>query len=431
MNVSHRKFFGQCLFIALFLFLFSGAASALTISGDNVGIGTTTPAYPLHVTSSGDTIYGESTGSFFSGVYGQADNGYGVFGYSSNSVGVYARGGGYGIIAESPLLAGRFLGNVEVSGFIEVSGNVRVIGAGSFIGNGSGLTNIPGSNVVGTVAAGAVKSTSIAFFSNVAIVAPSGGDYTNPATAMGDYLTWCGTPSAANPCLLKIMPGVYDIGSSLLQMLSYVDIEGSGENTTKITGQGGYTIGGASNAEIRFLTVENTASSGTGINNANASPKITNVTVNVTGAEAPTGIVNEDSSAPLIKDATITVSGASSGPVGIWNFGSTPAPVLRGGTITVSGGSNYNDGILNSNGSSTVTNVTISASGTGSVGLYSSNGTIKIDHSAIICSNVTIINAGATIRVGNTRLDGGAVSGAVTCAGVYDENYTFYASTCP
>jgi len=47
-------------------------------------------------------------------------------------------------------------------------------------------------------------------------------------------------------------------------------------------------------------------------------------------------------------------------------------------------------------------------------------------------TNTIMNSAGVTTYVGNTQLDGGPVSGvAVTCAGVYDENYTFYASTCP
>ena len=48
----------------------------------------------------------------------------------------------------------------------------------------------------------------------VAVVAQSGGDYTNPVTAMEDAATWCGAPSETNRCLLKIMPGVYSIGST-------------------------------------------------------------------------------------------------------------------------------------------------------------------------------------------------------------------------
>jgi hypothetical protein len=44
----------------------------------------------------------------------------------------------------------------------------------------------------------------------------------------------------------------------------------------------------------------------------------------------------------------------------------------------------------------------------------------------------TAIQNGATpvTRIANSQLSGGKTSVA-TCAGVYDENYTFYADTCP
>lgn len=37
-----------------------------------------------------------------------------------------------------------------------------------------------------------------------------------------------GAPSVSNPYLVKIMPGVYDLGTTSLQMRAYVDVEGSG-----------------------------------------------------------------------------------------------------------------------------------------------------------------------------------------------------------
>lgn len=40
-------------------------------------------------------------------------------------------------------------------------------------------------------------------YAKVAFVAQSGGDYTDPVSAMSAVDTWCGTPSASNPCLLK------------------------------------------------------------------------------------------------------------------------------------------------------------------------------------------------------------------------------------
>jgi len=85
-----------------------------------------------------------------------------------------------------------------------------------------------------------------------------------------------------------------------------------------------------------------------------------------------------------------------------------------------------------------MTNVTATASGgTTSHGVYNtSSGTVKINHSVISGTTNTIYNgSGVTTRVGNTQLAGGGVvnvsGGTLTCAGVYDENYTFYASSCP
>lgn len=67
-------------------------------------------------------------------------------------------------------------------------------------------------------------------------VAKVAGDYANPVTALANLAAWCGTPSASNPCLVKILPGVYNIGSSYLLIPAFVDVEGSGPAVTKIQG---------------------------------------------------------------------------------------------------------------------------------------------------------------------------------------------------
>jgi hypothetical protein len=262
------------------------------------------------------------------------------------------------------------------------------------------------------VAAGKVKG----YFRNVAVVAATGGDYTNPAAAMAAYATWCGTPSETNPCLLKIMPGVYDIGASPVVMQAYIDIEGSGEKTTKIIGaisNGAVltngTINGASNAEIRFLTVENT---GIGIDtvallNSSASTSILHVTARASGGAFNYGVFNNSSS-----------------------------PVMTNVTACGSGG-NYSYGVYNDSSSPVMTNVTASASGggAGSYGVVSASaGTVKINHSVISGISGTIsIGPGATNRVAYTQLDGGAVhnnGGTLTCVGAYDGNYLALDTTC-
>ena len=70
----------------------------------------------------------------------------------------------------------------------------------------------------------------------IATVAISGGDYASPLDAMANVSagdTWCGNPSASNPCLVKIAPGVYTEPSAVF-LKSFVDVEGSGQDITVI-----------------------------------------------------------------------------------------------------------------------------------------------------------------------------------------------------
>jgi hypothetical protein len=305
-------------------------------------------------------------------------------------------------------------------------------------------------------------------YDNVAVVAQSGGDYTDPVTAMNDYATWCGTPSSGNPCLLKIMPGIYDIGTSMLTMQAYIDIEGSGENVTVI--QGNYDgstdyglLNGASNAELRFITVKNSGG-GTyafAINNYGASPKLTNVTAVASGGTSDTVAVhNQYGASAIMTNVTATATGSAqvtavvnyqctsnmTNVTAIATGGTTTRAVINHGSFsdstvmqnviaTATGGtSNY--GVWNGSASATMMGVTASASGgTESYGVWiADTGTVKINHSVIRGATNTIYNgSGVTTLVGNTQLDGGTVSnaGTLTCAGVYDETYAFSASTCP
>ncbi len=69
-------------------------------------------------------------------------------------------------------------------------------------------------------------------------------------------------PNEGRPFLVKIEPGVYDLGTGSLKMREYVDIEGSGQNATIITSTAfdnwdTGTIVAVNNAELRNLTVEN------------------------------------------------------------------------------------------------------------------------------------------------------------------------------
>ena len=62
-------------------------------------------------------------------------------------------------------------------------------------------------------------------------------------------------PSASNPYLVKIEPGIYDLEADSLFMRPYVDIEGSGEGVTTITsslGTGSGTVVGRTTPSCGF-----------------------------------------------------------------------------------------------------------------------------------------------------------------------------------
>jgi len=405
------------------------------------------------------------------------------------------------------------------SGLVLVGNEFSVTGA-----PWSGLTGVPagfadgvddnttytagdGLELVGTQFKGKGTSTQ-----NVVIVAKSGGDYTTITAALASITT----ASNTNRYLIYIAPGVYD---EQVTMKQYVDIEGAGELTTRITFTGSNsnttgTVVGANNAELRYLTVENTGRNNYAIAifNYSTSPRLTHVTASASGGSGNYGVYNDSSSSPMMIDVTASASGTnsnfgvvnhSSSPTmtnvsvsasggtynrGVENYSSSPtmtnvsvsasggvdsygvvnsssSPTINNSVIIGSGGTN-NYGIYNSYSSPTMTNVSANASGgTNSYGMYNESSsptvnysvisasggtnnfgiynfsafvpqTVLVNNSQIIGSTSTIrLDSGFTIRIGASQLNGGAMvaSGppAWTCAGVYDENYTFYASTCP
>jgi len=288
---------------------------------------------------------------------------------------------------------------------------------------------------------------------------------TASGTALLNALSGITDASSTNPYLIIIEPGVYNIGTSSLQMKEYVDIQGSGENVTKIKGTidgiSSGVLAGADNAEVRFLTVRHAGGGATdaiAIFNSYASPKITNVTATSSGGTTAIGVYNIDSSSPEMTNVTATAPGGTHN-YGVVNISCSPtmrnvtatasgglkncgvsnitsSPTMRNVTTTASGGTT-NYGVLNDNSSSPkmINVVATGKNGTNNYGVATENSsTCKIDHSFLRGSTSTVITvSGATTYIGNTRLNGGAVSGSGTnkCAGVYDEDFNFYTSTCP
>jgi hypothetical protein len=319
-----------------------------------------------------------------------------------------------------------------------------------------GLTGVPAGFADGVDDTGAGGAS----YQGVVIVAKSGGDFSTITAALNSI-----TASDSNRYLIYVAPGVY---TEQVTMEPYVDIQGSGELNTKITFTGSaefstaFTLSGANDAELRFLTVENTggdAELAMAIYNGSSAPRLSHVTARALDAIAAFGVYNYTSS-PTMTDVTASASGSSvnhgvynaaSSPTmtnvtasalggdsnyGVYNY--TSSPTMTDVTASASGGTN-SYGVYNETSVLTMTNVTASASGGASnYGVYNIGSLVlpnhvQVNNSQITGSTTTIFSDNSSLtRVGASQLSGGPISGfTVVCAGVYDENYTFYASTCP
>lgn len=269
-------------------------------------------------------------------------------------------------------------------------------------------------------------------YKRTVIVSPVPGDPAASGTALLSTLSGIAGASQDNPYLLKIEPGLYDLGSSPLVMKQWVDIEGSGEGVTTIRRSGSPnfdtgTVVASNKSGLRFLTVENiggatratavwnegatsfrlahvtakasggstnvavdtlnaspeitdleaVASGGSGTNyglyNNNSSPTMTDVTATASGGSLSQGVHNRNSSSPTISRATITASGAGGGNIGVDNENAS-SPKLTDLKITVLGTPNSNNtGVLNSNSSPTMTDITVRVSDGGDLNSGVSN----------------------------------------------------------
>jgi len=360
------------------------------------------------------------------------------------------------------LVSGALAANLEIdsSGNTSVQGNLSV--TGTISGDGSGVSNVDAAALGGIwassyltqgesggvdanmivngavttdkIAAGAIIPDNIFFYSKVIIVAPSGGDFTSPVDALNSITG----NSSTNPYLVKLMPGIYDIGSNSVNMKSYVDIEGSGQSATIIKGNVGVETAGVvngANAYLRFLTVQNY---GTGTW-AIAVRTTTNLRMLEMNAECTGSAVNKaaiyatgtSSSPKIMKTVRFEVGGSgSTNCYGIYN---TSHFRMREGSISVycsSPATNY--GIYNNtttyNPYIRAMEITVS-SGATRYGLYNVSGTPKLEHSTVSGGAVTA--TGGTVYIGDTRLDGVSPgTGTLKCVEVYNSTFDALGTDC-
>jgi len=283
----------------------------------------------------------------------------------------------------------------------------------------------------------------------VAVVAPVSekGDYTNPAHAMTNKQTWCPSylcfPGQICPpptrCLLKIMPGYYDIETSSLQMYPNVDIEGSGENVTiisgNISGTGSGVVQGSSDAELRFLTVENRGggAAAVAIRNSNASPKLTNITVKVSGSNDSRGIYNIINGSPIMTNVTVAATGGNEA-YGIFCDVNSYAKMNN---VNVLASGNTCVGLESGQSTLELMNSRIAAQCPGEIcnlvaGIHVEGGLVQVHHSVISGNNALEALTG-TIYVANSQILGSVSAvggGVIRCVGAYQADFVALNTSC-
>ncbi len=325
------------------------ALSAHTHADLNAGSGLTGGTYDGGATSTFDVDFGAGVGQVAPGnanIVLTAGNGL-VGGISNDSIGDGVNGSlavvpGPGITTSSGSVSVRVDSNtVTLDGSSQLRVNSGIIGNGLYnADSGSGISiavnDGDGINTAGGKVNVSVDTTTIDFNSSGelmavtgpgggpakrAIVALSGGDYSDPVAAMNDRANWCGTPSQSNPCLIKIMPGVYNL-AAVLSLQDYIDIEGSGRGMTVLsrtnTGTTSGIVGASGSCtsercELRDLTLRAgaTGTAVVGIYSASGgAPRVRNVAIDLSIPSGTAWAVRANQGDIALTDCTIFVTGS-------------------------------------------------------------------------------------------------------------------------
>jgi hypothetical protein len=237
---------------------------------------------------------------------------------------------------------------------------------------------------------------------NVITVSKENGDFTNPIDAINSIpITGDDAPSFFNSYLIVIGPGYYNLSENQLVMRQWVNIAGSGQNSTVIKGtansleaeSSAAVVVGASNANLTDMTIQNFATGQRSIvifNDA-ASPRIERVTARASGRGANYSIYNANNSHPAITNVEAINTTPAVLNYGIYNISSNPT--LKNVRISVQNGTSGNIALfIESNSSPKILNSEIFSTIT-AIYLSSNSSQTRITNSKLMASLRTMLVA--------------------------------------
>lgn len=193
------------------------------------------------------------------------------------------------------------------------------------------------------------------FYTRTLVVSPTGNSAADGSTLLSALDKLWPRPSSTNRWLIKLEPGVFDVGNEPVVMQEYVDIEGSGVASTIIRGTVappptsllGGVVEGADHCEIRQLTISCESHayhpSCQGMSLVEASPRLTQLRIRVhgTGSGSHQG-TRAYNSHPILENVEVEVGATSSTDnYGIVYGGTSRLDIARS-EIVARGASNRN-----------------------------------------------------------------------------------------
>lgn len=290
----------------------------------------------------------------------------------------------------------------------------------------------------------------------------------------------------SNPYLLRLEPGIFDLGTATLTLKPFVDVEGSGQGVTVIRSAGsGAVVAGADDAEVRFLTVQHTggAASSIALDLSADATRLTHVHAVAGGANSLNRAINAAGDGVVLREVSASVTApAGANAIAIYATGdvvmhqvtaqaqggassagivaTTGALLLQDVSVTATGATSLYGVSLETGASAVLRRVDASATnvspGTTAVALNLLDGDARVEGGTylalagtsygVLCTqlagthaarirNARVAGLGHSIQadsgyevyVGDSQLSGGAVEpngGTVTCFGAYDSEFT-------